>query len=329
MSRRKGLCRRAAGLRCAARNGRIGKAKRTVRLALKPLALAAGTLLAWPGAPSAQVVIDQGVLDRLGPPRRELPPPAPGPAVSGLTLAPAGATLAPAEARPARRPPPRRTARPRPAPVVAAATAPAIAPEADTEPLPVPPEFVPPPAPPPPPVAALPVPPERPPASMAAPPPPTPAAGALPAPLAAPPAPPAATPPAPAPVATVPAPAPATPPAPARVAAASTAPSTRIDFAPNEADLSAAARARVEAFARALPPDDTGTRVLVMGFADQPDGDASRARRLALARAIEVRAVLLAASVRSTRIDVRALGKPTDGSAPDRVDVSLGSPVVR
>jgi outer membrane protein OmpA-like peptidoglycan-associated protein len=81
-------------------------------------------------------------------------------------------------------------------------------------------------------------------------------------------------------------------------------------------------------FARDVPPDESGARVIILGFGDDAEGDSSRARRLALARAIEARAVLLSAGIRSTRIDVRALGKPADASDPDRVEVSLGPVVV-
>jgi outer membrane protein OmpA-like peptidoglycan-associated protein len=310
-------------------------------------ALLAAMLAAAPVA--AQVSIDQTVLDRLGPPRREAAPPAAGPGMGGLSLAPGEQPVA----RPPPSATPRRVVRPRrAAPVAAAAVAPAlapaippaIAPEQDAAPLaaalplPVPPEFLPPPGPPP--LVPLPVPP-----ALAAPPaPPAPALAAPTAPaLAAPPAPALAAPPAPALAAPPPpsAPPPPTPAPPAPVLAApavpppaprATAPATtaaRIDFAPGDATLAPAARARLQALAGTIPADDTVTRVLVLGFADQPDGDQSRARRLALARAIEVRTVLLAANVRSTRIDVRALGKPTDGSDPDRVDVSVGSAAPR
>lgn len=103
-------------------------------------------------------------------------------------------------------------------------------------------------------------------------------------------------------------------------------PSLRLAFQPGESVLAADARGRLEAFAHAVPADESGRRVMVVGFGNDAEGDTSRARRQALARAIEVRRILLAAGIRSTRIDVRAMGRPTDGSDPDRVDVSLGGP---
>jgi outer membrane protein OmpA-like peptidoglycan-associated protein len=48
----------------------------------------------------------------------------------------------------------------------------------------------------------------------------------------------------------------------------------------------------------------------------------SGARRLSLTRALAVRQYLIDKGIRSTRIDVRALGAPTDGSAADRVEVA-------
>lgn len=252
----------------------LPKAPRAPGRALAGLMLLA--LLAAPGGVAAQVFIDQSVLDRLGPPRREAPPAPPGPGMGGLQLAP-GETLR--EPPPVtRRPPPRRATQqrqaPRPRPTPAVQPAPRIGPEEVSPAAP-------------PPVAASP---------------------AAPPPVAAPPV-------APPPVAAAAAATPRAGPGPLSLA-----------FAAGDASLPAAARARVEAFARALPPDEAGARILVAGYAADDGADASRARRLSLARAIEVRSVLLAQGVRSTRIDVRALGTPTDGSAPDRVDVTLGSP---
>lgn len=374
-----------------ARNGRIKGTGSRVRQALNSFAVAvaiAGQVATagWPIQARAQITIDQGVLDRLGPPRPSAPPPAAGPGMSGLPLAPADGQLVAGPDRRGTRPPPRRASRPRatqPPPQTAVATPP-IGPEAagDAEaapaasqaavvPLPVPPEWVPPPplpappvAPGPPPlVAAAPIPPPpapqaatpQSPAPQAAPaatpgaPPPVrpqlPAAGqpappvALPA--AAPPSPalPAPASPAPAPtavattparVAAAPAPSPQ-PPAGAAVArapapASPAAPAAlKLAFRPGDSTMAAEARARLASFARDVPADESGTRVIIVGFGDDAEGDSSRARRLALARAIEARSVLLAGGIRSTRIDVRAMGKPTDGSDPDRVEVSLAT----
>jgi len=68
-------------------------------------------------------------------------------------------------------------------------------------------------------------------------------------------------------------------------------------------------------------------RIQLRAYASSDDGTASAARRLALARALQVRAYLIENSVRSTRIDVRALGDKVEGSGPlDRIDIVLIEP---
>lgn len=64
-------------------------------------------------------------------------------------------------------------------------------------------------------------------------------------------------------------------------------------------------------------------RLQIRAYASASGADAaSGARRLSLSRALAVRGYLIDKGIRSTRIDVRALGTPTDGSAPDRVEVA-------
>lgn len=107
-------------------------------------------------------------------------------------------------------------------------------------------------------------------------------------------------------------------------AAAVAASALRLSFAAGEAALPPPSRVQLDAFARRASPETAG-RIVVMGYGDDPEGDLSRARRLALARAIEVRSVLVGSGIRPTRIDVRAIGRPTDGGPADRVDVSLAA----
>jgi len=52
-------------------------------------------------------------------------------------------------------------------------------------------------------------------------------------------------------------------------------------------------------------------------------GDASKARRLSLSRALAVRTYLIEQGIGSTRIDVRALGNAAEGGPPDRVDLLM------
>ncbi|MCH8925159.1 MAG: OmpA family protein [Proteobacteria bacterium] len=55
--------------------------------------------------------------------------------------------------------------------------------------------------------------------------------------------------------------------------------------------------------------------------ASRSPGSASAARRLSLSRALAVRAYLIEQGVRSTRMDVRALGDKVPDGPADRVDV--------
>ncbi len=68
---------------------------------------------------------------------------------------------------------------------------------------------------------------------------------------------------------------------------------------------------------------DSDIRVQLHGYANGDGNSASQARRMSLFRALSVRTYLMKKGVRSTRIDVRALGKKDDGGNPDRVDVII------
>lgn len=71
---------------------------------------------------------------------------------------------------------------------------------------------------------------------------------------------------------------------------------------------------------------DEGTALQLMAFAEGDDANASKARRLSLSRALEVRKYLMDQGVRSTRIEVRALGNKLEGGGPaDRVDAVMVS----
>ena len=233
-----------------------------------------------------------------------------------------------------------------PPPTVATLPPPPAAPTPPVTAAPLPQaEPAPPPAPPAP-VAA--VPPPAPPAdgtrtATASPPasaPPPPPAASPAAPPAAPPAvvvPPAATPPAATPpVAAVPPPpvapaaaAPAAPPAPAQTLARRTpAASTlgvgqmfRVLFKGATSTLTPDAESGLAALAAQLVRADN--RLQLKAFAGNSAGTPSAARRLSLSRALAVRSFLIEQGVRSTRIDVRALGVPQDGGPAERVDAIL------
>lgn len=141
----------------------------------------------------------------------------------------------------------------------------------------------------------------------------------------------AMTPPSVPPPAAAPTPEPATTPVPAHPKPAATeapiaeAPrasgAPHVDFAVGATDLSAAARAELDALAKQLNADQNG-RVQLVAYATGAADEANQARRLSLSRALNVRAYLIDHGVRNTRMDVRALGNRPDGNKPaDRVEI--------
>jgi outer membrane protein OmpA-like peptidoglycan-associated protein len=86
----------------------------------------------------------------------------------------------------------------------------------------------------------------------------------------------------------------------------------------------AARRALDEIASRAVK--DESIRLQLMAYASGTGEGANSARRLSLSRALAVRSYLIDKGVRSTRIDVRALGNRVEGGGdPDRVDVIVGA----
>ena len=65
------------------------------------------------------------------------------------------------------------------------------------------------------------------------------------------------------------------------------------------------------------------SRMQLQAYAGEPNLSASRARRLSLSRALSARSYLIKNGIRSTRIDVRALGNKTSTGEPNRVDLKL------
>ena len=66
-------------------------------------------------------------------------------------------------------------------------------------------------------------------------------------------------------------------------------------------------------------------RLQLLAYADGATPSGSQARRLSLSRALAVRSYLIEKGIRSTRIDVRALGNQVKGSPADRVDVIINN----
>ncbi len=319
--------------------------------------IAAGASAAAQGAgpyyDDESVVVDLSVIDDSGRGRRPLvlPPAGVVPGYAGPLRMPGtemprsrfhGPGGATAEARPAAKPKPatRMAAAPADKPATAKRApaekratekrAPVEKRAAVTATTPPPPPAGIPAAPPPPPVLAA-VPPPSPP-QPAPPPDPAPAAPTA---IAPPPSAPAPAMPAPAPVVAAPAtPAPmaptAQPPAPPSVAAVPLAPTAppkdralQIEFTAGDSRVPAAAQAGLKDLAERMKGQES-LRLQIVAYAAGGDLTASTARRLSLSRALAVRTVLIEQGVRSTRIDVRALGDKVSDQPANRVDLSFG-----
>lgn len=98
-----------------------------------------------------------------------------------------------------------------------------------------------------------------------------------------------------------------------------------LSFGVEESELPSGQRAALDTLSQQMA--GTEDRLQIRAYASSTGAEGgSGARRLSLTRALAVRAYLIDKGIRSTRIDVRALGTPTDSSAPDRVEVA---PVAR
>jgi outer membrane protein OmpA-like peptidoglycan-associated protein len=174
-------------------------------------------------------------------------------------------------------------------------------------------------------------------AAPAAPAPPAPAPPAPPAPAApAPPAPTASAPPAPgAPsatgeklVAAIPPPVAAPPPAAANAAVPAAVTlagerTVRMQFAAGAEEVPETAKTSLDDLVQKLAANEQA-RLQLIAYAAGGANEANEARRLSLRRAVAVRNYLRDKGIASSRMDVRALGNRSEGSAPaDRVDIVM------
>lgn len=150
----------------------------------------------------------------------------------------------------------------------------------------------------------------------AAPPPPEPAPEPAPEPVVETPVTPALT----------PSPTGAAPPAPVQTASRPVGDSAegayRVLFDDKSAKISDAARTPLQELSNAMKESED-LRVQLMAYAEGTSETASQARRLSLSRALAVRSFLINQGVRSTRMDVRALGNKAESGPADRVDAVL------
>ena len=97
---------------------------------------------------------------------------------------------------------------------------------------------------------------------------------------------------------------------------------TRLVFPAGKADVDGPLAEQLDTVARTMRTRDE--RLLLQAYAAAgTSGSASGSRRLSLARALEVRSYLIRKGLKSTRIDVRALGTSDPSGPADRVDVLL------
>ncbi len=98
----------------------------------------------------------------------------------------------------------------------------------------------------------------------------------------------------------------------------------RILFGENSSILPEAAASALEALAQKMN-SDRKLRILLYGFAGGAPDTPSKARRLSLFRALAVRTQLMKHGVRSTRMQLRALGNRNEEGPPDRVDIVVAN----
>jgi len=98
----------------------------------------------------------------------------------------------------------------------------------------------------------------------------------------------------------------------------------RIEFGGTATKIPDDAKTRLLVLAEGVR-DKADVRLQLMAYAGGEDLSASKARRMSLSRALSVRSFLIENGVRSTRIDVRALGNKTSEKPANRVDVNIAN----
>ncbi len=96
----------------------------------------------------------------------------------------------------------------------------------------------------------------------------------------------------------------------------------RIPFGSASSDISDEGKKYLNELSQRLKKNDA-LRLQLLGYAGSTQDSASKARRTSLFRALSVRTYLMKQGIRSTRMDVRALGNLAEGGAPDRVDAVI------
>jgi outer membrane protein OmpA-like peptidoglycan-associated protein len=94
----------------------------------------------------------------------------------------------------------------------------------------------------------------------------------------------------------------------------------RIMFPEGQDDLSGEATGALDSLAQELTQNQD-RRIQLLAYAAGDSSQVNQARRLSLSRALSVRQYLIDKGIRSTRMDVRALGNNVPDGPPNRVDI--------
>ena len=95
-----------------------------------------------------------------------------------------------------------------------------------------------------------------------------------------------------------------------------------VAFATGASVLTPAAKKNLASISARMQ-SNAAMRLQLMAYAGEAKLSPSKARRLSLARALAVRSYLIKQGIRSTRIDVRALGNKVSPGGPSRVDLRV------
>jgi outer membrane protein OmpA-like peptidoglycan-associated protein len=95
-----------------------------------------------------------------------------------------------------------------------------------------------------------------------------------------------------------------------------------IEFPGNETDLTSSGRNQLKNLSEQLRSREQ-LRLQLLAYADDDTLSPSKARRMSLSRALSVRSYLIENGIKTSRIDVRALGNKVTGSPRDRVDIKI------
>ena len=98
----------------------------------------------------------------------------------------------------------------------------------------------------------------------------------------------------------------------------------RVVFDASQSKLPDSAKPNLQKLADQVK-DKRDVRLQLLAYAGGDNLKSNRARRLSLSRALSVRSFLIESGIRSTRIDVRALGDKTSDEPKNRVDITLAS----